>query len=236
MIKVREVGSELRNLMKCCMCGKTFILLLHIIIYTALAASFCQVYPSEYAYEKDSVNRIERITANCRMYPFGSLPAGLHGDNYIHCDGTQLKLTDSNFGQEQYQTSDYYVWSSWSGDQLLFIFPTRVSLTTITLHYYSDNFRGLPRLSFYAVPDGFDVWDVPTTSYPSVDVASVTPGGEPAGRRNVSINVNFNTQKVLMYKSSSIFALAVSEVEFFSTYGKHFLLAAHSLFNTMFHH
>ena len=71
-----------------------------------------------------------------------------------------------------------------SNGQLLFIFPTAVSLTTITLHYYSDNIRGLPRLRFYAVPDDFDVWDAPTTSYPHVDVALVPPGGEPAGRRN----------------------------------------------------
>ena len=55
------------------------------------------------------------------------------------CDGTQLKLTDSNFGQEQYQPTDHYVWISRSDEQLLFIFPRRVSLTTITLHYYSDS-------------------------------------------------------------------------------------------------
>ena len=36
-------------------------------------------------------------------------------------------------------TTDYFVWSAGSADQLLFIFLTRVSLTTITLHYYSDS-------------------------------------------------------------------------------------------------
>ena len=88
-------------------------------------------------------------------------------------------------------------------------------MTTITLHYYSDSDRGLPKLRFYAVPDDFAVWDATTTSYTSVDVASVPPGGEPAGHRNVGINVNFNTKKVLMYKYSSNFVFAVSEVEFF---------------------
>jgi hypothetical protein len=138
----------------------------------------------------------------------------VHPEDYIHCDGTQLKLADSNLGQEQYQSSEYYQWSAGSAQQLLFILPTRVSLTTITLHYYSDSSRGLPTLSFYAVPDDFDVWDSPTTKIPRKDVAS---GGVPAGRRNVSINVNFNTQKVLMYKSNRTydFQLAVSEVEFF---------------------
>ena len=102
------------------------------------------------------------------------------------------------------------------GNCCSYVFPTRVSLTTITLHYYSDSVRGLPRLRFYAVPDDFDVWDGPTTSYPLVNVVTVPPGGEPAGRRSVSINVNFNTKKVLMYKYSSSFQFAVSEVEFFT--------------------
>ena len=169
---------------------------------------------SEYAYLDDSVTRSEGAIANCRNYPPG-LQDGIHPENYIHCDGTQLKLADSTFGQEQYQSSDYYVWSATRDSQLLFIFPTRVSLTTITLHYYGDSIRGLSRLRFYAVPDDFNVWDAPTTSTPYVDVASFPPDGEPAGHRNVTINANFNTKKVLMYKYSSSFQLAVSEVEFF---------------------
>ena len=90
-------------------------------------------------------------------------------------------------------------------------------MTTITLHYYSDSDsdRGLPRLRFYAVLDDFDIWDAPTTSTPHVDVAAVSPGGEPAGRRNVSINVNFSIKKVLMYKYGSSYPFAASEVEFF---------------------
>ena len=106
----------------------------------------------------------------------------------------------------------------------MFIFPIiRVSLTTITLHYYSDSDRGRPRLKFYAVPDDFDVWDALTTNNPHADVPSVPAGGEPAGHRSVSINANFNTQKVLslMYKFSNSFQLAVSEVEFFTCSSKY---------------
>ena len=175
------------------------------------------MYPSEYAYHGNSVNRAESASARCRSYPSGLL-TGVFTEQYIHCDRTQLKLTNSDLGQEQYSSSDYYVWPAVMDGQLLFIFPTRVSLTTITLHYYSDSDRGLSRLRFYAVPDGFDVWDAPSTGISSVDVAAIPVGGEPAGRRNVSVNVNFNTQKVLMYKSSSKFQFAVSEVEFFSKY------------------
>ena len=179
------------------------------------------MYPSEYAYRNDSVVRIESASANCRSYPAGrEAPPGVHTDHYTHCDGNQAKLNDSDIGQEQYHPSDYYVWNDERDWQLLFIFPTRVSLTTITLHYYSDSVRGRPRLRFYAVPDDFDVWDAPTTTTPHVNVASVPPGGEPVGHRSVSINVNFNTQKVLMYKFSNTFQLAVSEVEFFTCSGE----------------
>ena len=185
------------------------------VISTAIATS-CQVYPSEYAYQDDSVTRAEIVTANCRKYPPGNLPGGVHPQHYIHCDGARLKLTDSNFGQEQYQPADHYVWSNRNAEQLLFIFPARVSLTTITLHYYSDSDRGLPRMSFYAVPDDFDVWDLPATSYPQVVVAPVSLGRESAGRRSVHITVNFSTKKLLMFKHGSATILAVSEVQFFT--------------------
>ncbi len=172
------------------------------------------MYPSEYAYLKGSVGTVESASANCRNYPPGNLQSGYHPEYFIHCDGTQLKLADSIFGREQYQSRDYYTWSANRDGELLFIFPTRVSLTTITLHYYTDNIQGLSRLRFYAVPNSFDVWDAPTVSTPNVDVASVPSGEKPVGHRNVSININFNIKKVLMYKSSE-FRLEVSEMQFF---------------------
>ena len=104
--------------------------------------------------------------------------------------------------------------------QLLFIFPTRVNLTTITLHYYSDGLRGLPRLRFYAVPGDFDVWDAPPGNSRYADIAAVSPGEESAGRRNISISANFNTRKILLVKFGSSYKLAVSEVEFFTCNGR----------------
>ena len=100
--------------------------------------------------------------------------------------------------------------------QLLFIFPTRVNLTTITLHYYSTSVRGLPRLRFWAVPDDFDVWDAPTSGYSHVDVVAVPPSGEPAGHRNVSITYYhyISTSKLLLVKFASSYPFQVSELEF----------------------
>ena len=188
--------------------------------FSAALASSCQVrYPSEYAYQRNSVYESERSSANCRPYA-SNLVANVYTERFTHCDGTQLRLTDSDLGSEQYNSSDYYVWNAGSSrHQLLFIFPTRVNLTTITLHYYSDNARGLPRLRFYAVPDDFEVWNALSTSYSYIDIAAVTvpPGGEPAGRRNVSVNSDFmSTTKILMYKFDSSIAFAVCEVEFFT--------------------
>ena len=156
-------------------------------IYAALATS-CQVYPSEYAYLDSSVTRFEREIANCRVYLPMGLALSVKAEDYTHCNGVQLRLADSVLGSEQYTTSHYYVWNVSPSSQLLFIFPTRVNLTTITLHYYSDNLRGLPGLRFYAVPDDFEVWEALVSSYKYEDVLPEEPNEELANRSNISIN------------------------------------------------
>ena len=166
------------------------------------------------------------MSGNCRNYPSGNAEQSIHPEDYIHCNGTQLRLTYSDIGSEQYTSSDYYVWSAGSGNtQLLFTFPTRVNLTTITLHYYSDSVRGLPRLRFWAVPDDFDVWAAPTASYGYVEVAAVPPDEEPAGINNVSVCSKIVTMKMLLYKFSSDYSFALSKVEFFNDFcgGSHII-------------
>ena len=191
------------------------------LLQTAYNCAECNVYPSGYAYHKDSVTRAETASANCSNYPSGLTNTQIGSEDYIHCNGTQLRLTDSDLGPaEQYSSSYYYEWKTES-NQLLFIFPTRVNLTTITLHYYNDSQRGLPRLRFYAAPDDFNVWSAPPGNSRRVDNTAVPTGAESAGQRNVSINVNyFVTRKILMIKLSSEHKLAVSEVEFFTCSGK----------------
>ena len=193
------------------------------IIYNSNTGSgrHCQVYPSEYAYHKDSVTRSESDSANCRRYPSGLAieQSSIFSENYIHCNGTQLRLSDSELGlADQYASTYYYEWSAGSEiRQLLFIFPTRVNLTTITLHYYSDSQRGLPLMRFYAVPDDFDVWDSIAVSGSYVEIASVQPGEVIPGLRNISIDVSFNIQKIVMIMASRTYHFSVSEVQFTST-------------------
>ena len=150
------------------------------------------------------------------MYPPSGLWTGARTEDYIHCDGMQLKLADSDLGSEQYRSSDYYVWNAGTrNEQLLFILSARVNLTTITLHYYSDSVQGLSKLRLLSVPEDFNIWDTLTASANSGSpvVTAAPPGGEPAGRRNVSINVNFNTKRVLIYKVRNNFQFAVSDSE-----------------------
>ena len=196
-----------RNIVAQCM------IIMKIHTFPVASTPCCEVYPSEYAYHK-AVYTSERSSAMCTKYPTSITQAGTSPEDYFHCDGTPLKLTDSEIGSEQYSNNDYYVWHAGSRSQLLFIFPTRVNLTTITLHYYSDSIRSLPGLTFYAAPDDFDVWDAPLSSYSHVDVAAVPPGEDPAGHRNVSVVLKVNTKKILMHKSTSSFNFAVSEAEF----------------------
>ena len=141
--------------------------------------------------------------------------------NYIHCDGSNGRLTDSNPVPEQFSSSNYYVWSvDTSNQQLLFIFLTRVTFNSITIHYYGDTVTGLPRLRFFAVPNDFDIWDAPTASYSYTDISAVPPDGEPPKLRHISHMANLSARKVLMYKFGSNFRFAVSEVEFFSCESK----------------
>ena len=149
-------------------------------------------------------------------------------------DGTPLRLTDSQLGSEQYNSSDYFVWNNeTSGGHLLFIFPTRVNLTTITLHYYSDNIRGFgfPCMKFSAFPDDFKLWDrIGTSSEANIDAPwPVPPDGESTGPRSVSVNhVNITTKNILMYVVLlNLQRAALSEVEFFTCGG---FASKHSFF------
>ena len=113
------------------------------------------------------------------------------------------------------------MWPTGTGrNQLLFIFPTTVNLTTITVHYYSSSDLGLPELKFWAVPNDFDIWEALTASYRVVFITAIPSGNEPAGHSKVSVSVNFYTKKVLLSKMNSDYQFAMSEVEFYNCSGK----------------
>ena len=175
---------------------------------------------SEYAFDDNSVTRTERASANCRTYPTGNLLGGIHPENYIHCDATQLIPT-----LNKSSTSPLTVMYGILGvvNNCCSYSPQESPWLPSHCTTYSDSVRGLPRLRFFAVPDDFNVWDAPRTSYPRVDIPSVPSSGEPAGHRSNGINVNFNTKKVMMFKYSSNFNLAVNEVQIFNCSSKYMI-------------
>ena len=118
-----------------------------------------------------------------------------------------------------YRSSDYYEWPAGSEPRkLLFIFPTTVGLTSMTLTYYSDSQRGRPPLRFTAVPDDFNVWDEVLPSYSYIDIAGTPHGSESVGRtRNIVVNlVTIDTTRLLMVKEASSLKFALSEVLFYA--------------------
>ena len=185
----------------------------------ALSSDCTKVYPSEYAYHDGSVTRTERSTANCRRFPSG-LQAGVFTERYIRCDGTRLRLLDSDLGSDQYVATSYYEWLAETVPrQLLFTFPARVNLTTITLHYYSDSQQGLPTLRFTAVSDNIDNT---LAKYNQVDVAAQPPAsGNKEGSRSVSDGLKWNTRKILMIKAGAGFIFSISKVQFFVCNGEY---------------
>ena len=105
--------------------------------------------------------------------------------------------------------------------RMLFTLPERVNLTGITLHYFSDSNRGLSRILFYAVPDDFKLGDGVRSFYNQAIVETKLPSNrEQNGPTNFTVNLDFNTKKVLMLKILSNFQFALSEVEFFTCNGK----------------
>ncbi len=78
--------------------------------YNVASSTSCQVYLSEYVYHRNSINRAENPSANCRSYQPHNLQGGVHSEHFIHCDGTQLRLTDSNIGSEHCHCSSAVWW------------------------------------------------------------------------------------------------------------------------------
>ena len=179
-------------------------------LFSTAHATSCQVYPSEYAYRDDSVSltRFESASANSRNYPPGDQKQSISPKDYIYCNGTQLKLTDSNLGQEQCQIISGVLGvmsncCSYS-PQVSPWLPSHCSTTVTVTKVFPDWDSMLYQMTLIS--------GIPSS--PSVNVAAVPPDGEPTDL-GMLVNINFNTKKVLMYEYGSSFVFAVSEVEFF---------------------
>ena len=170
------------------------------------------MFPQELAYKSD--NFLHQDDASCIPYTSDAAPTTPTVDptQYVHCS-QPTTITDSNTGPPT------YVWGEASG-KLLLIFSNEISFENITIYYISDTTaQGRPKLRIYAVPDNFQVWDEPTTSYPSRVFDEIMPGGEEEGVRKVPNSndgiVTFNTSRVLIEKlvETKTYNFSISEVE-----------------------
>ena len=127
-------------------------------------------------------------------------------------------LTDSNAGGNTSNTQDYLVWNSTNRfSRLLFTFPTKIVLRTITLYYFvgRGSATANPRLEFLAVPDDFTLGGT-TPDSTSLLSATLSEAGSSA---NVSLCPTMMS-KLLVTKNNEDYRFGLSEVEFFTDYGE----------------
>ena len=191
-------------------------------------ADYRNVTITSYAYLNGEMNVTEYHNANCRKYGQSN---GLQF--YSLCDGSPLRLTDSQFGPEYYPSShdhNYYVMKGtiFSLMYKIFLFalsePTR--LDKIRLHYYSDLHGGkiLPVIYFFAIRDDQLVYDN-LHAYETLGVVGSPFSETVNGRTNVTITVSSSSlpySKVLMHISFLPYEkfFYLSEVEFFTLSSK----------------
>ena len=96
-------------------------------------AKSCQVYPTHYFYQRNSAF-YSNNGHNCVNFTTS-----------VYCRHPS-KLTNSIIGKGAYNSWYFHEWN-YNFGSILFTFH-QVPLTRISLHYYSDNYRGLPILSF----------------------------------------------------------------------------------------
>lgn len=175
--------------------------------------------PSTYAYRSDALeNSAVDDTPNCAE-------TDLDGIMYTSCNLPGLILTDTLLGPAQFEadSNSYYHWTKTRTNQILFTFPTNVSVFMLQLHFYTDHDNGiaLPKTRLYLVDDSFRVSD--TVDESSSSTRSFTIDAHP-GESGVNERINVSrrltdpfqnrTTKILLRIDQDKNALAVSEIRF----------------------
>lgn len=182
--------------------------------------SACQslLTPSSYAYRTDALlNSVVDDTLNCRESELGIM--------YTNCSHPII-LTDSLLGPAQFNVADsspYYHWNKENPrNQILFTFPTSVSVSVLQLYFYTDKDNGiaLPKTRLSLVNDSFQVSDTIDESTTSSFTIDAVIGGDGENRlTNVSRRLTgqfqrMTTQVLLRIEGDKVYALALSEIKF----------------------
>ena len=143
-----------------------------------------------------------------------------------------MTLSDNQHSDIMLDRGRVYRWRYSPSDvPVLFVFPTNFQLNNIKLYYESgpldDNtLLGLPMLTFYHVPNDFDIWNYSNLSQLEQLTGAVQLGERPYNTLRNSYGVSFftlrftsdniSTKKLLMVITfiEQEFDFSVSEIEF----------------------
>ena len=204
-----------------------------------LVGKSCKVIPSQI---------IGRVTEDAVPFSIASRDncTRCSGTEYYHCfsptrlndgqyenDNREIMLSLQGFHRER-----FYQWRYSTSDvPVLFVYPTSFALNSIKLYYETgilnssrpDNTLtlGLPRLTFYQVPNGFQIWNYSNVNQLEQSAEVVKVGEYPYIRSTISTYgvsfhtilftpTNVSTKKLLMVISFIEQGLdfSVSEIEF----------------------
>ena len=130
-----------------CVC----IELLKLVTYSFLGIS-CKAIPTQI---------IGRLTGDKVPFPSGDNCTRCNNTVYFHCY-SPTTLSDSVQTNVDNRQSMVYRWRySPSAVPVLFVVPTNLQLNSIKLYYERDNktLLGFPNLTFYHVPNDFEIWN-----------------------------------------------------------------------------
>lgn len=140
---------------------------------------------------------------------------------YITCPHPST-LTDSDLGSETSVSRDYYVWEDGPDVKVLFTFSSEINLTSITLYYFLGRYDyddyGLPELTFYTVPDDYELRSDLTNGNIIFGVSRTRAKFSDRRRITSSFNISqpVTMKKIVLEIDSRFPRFALSEIEFFT--------------------
>lgn len=172
----------------------------------------CQtLQPRSYTYRADALVNSD-VDSQCSE-------EDINGTTFTTCSSPHMILTDMTLGPDQFNASDpstYYHWNKDTMNQILFTFPTNVSVSRVQLHYYTNQGSGiaLPKSRLTLVNDTFTAADTLNDSIESFTIDEMTMGDEGLNIANRDLAGQFTTQILLRVEEHKVYALALSEIKF----------------------
>lgn len=179
-----------------------------------------------------SLLSMDHPSANCRQYcsnnNIPSHPPALDITSYTLCDGSPLKLSDSQIGSSNdYMTDQDQYYCSSGSLEILFVLSEKVQLSHIRLHIYNNwnepingYYRSLAPTVFSLMNDDYEIWE-PQFSGVHVYGPHSIVNDYITGPRNITVSAlrEIKTRKVVLTTLTaqhSSYQFCISEIEFYT--------------------